>query len=78
MIKIEKSTSPRNSYFCDFQPPRFSFYAAAKPIYTSRRNLPPSKIDNSKVGIKRIILILGVFYERFTLRNIKAVSLAEM
>ncbi|GLT78450.1 hypothetical protein SLA2020_499860 [Shorea laevis] len=30
-------------------PPRFSFYDAAKPIYTSRRNLPPSKIDNSKV-----------------------------
>ncbi|XP_007034659.2 PREDICTED: glucose-1-phosphate adenylyltransferase large subunit 3, chloroplastic/amyloplastic [Theobroma cacao] len=30
-------------------PPRFSFYDAAKPIYTSRRNLPPSKIDNSKL-----------------------------
>ncbi|XP_022762020.1 glucose-1-phosphate adenylyltransferase large subunit 3, chloroplastic/amyloplastic [Durio zibethinus] len=30
-------------------PPRFSFYDAAKPIYTSRRNLPPSKIDNCKV-----------------------------
>ncbi|XP_052189275.1 glucose-1-phosphate adenylyltransferase large subunit 3, chloroplastic/amyloplastic [Diospyros lotus] len=30
-------------------PPRFSFYDAAKPMYTSRRNLPPSKIDNSKV-----------------------------
>ncbi|KAL0348821.1 UNVERIFIED_CONTAM: Glucose-1-phosphate adenylyltransferase large subunit, chloroplastic [Sesamum angustifolium] len=30
-------------------PPRFSFYDAAKPIYTSRRNLPPSKIDNSKI-----------------------------
>lgn len=35
---------------CDFQPPRFSFYDAAKPMYTSRRNLPPSKIDNSKVS----------------------------
>ena len=33
-----------------FQPPRFSFYDATKPMYTSRRNLPPSKIDNSKVG----------------------------
>ncbi|KAJ4847292.1 conserved fungal protein Adg2 [Turnera subulata] len=36
-------------------PPRFSFYDAAKPMYTSRRNLPPSKIDNSKhsvVGIR--------------------------
>ncbi|KOM33829.1 hypothetical protein LR48_Vigan01g338500 [Vigna angularis] len=30
-------------------PPRFSFYDAAKPMYTSRRNLPPSKIDNSKI-----------------------------
>ncbi|KAL9233111.1 hypothetical protein vseg_008146 [Gypsophila vaccaria] len=30
-------------------PPRFSFYDAEKPMYTSRRNLPPSKIDNSKV-----------------------------
>nr|AEV40470.1 ADP-glucose pyrophosphorylase 1 [Spirodela polyrhiza]AEV40471.1 ADP-glucose pyrophosphorylase 1 [Spirodela polyrhiza] len=30
-------------------PPRFSFYDAAKPIYTSRRNLPPSKFDNSKI-----------------------------
>ncbi|KAM7280918.1 hypothetical protein ACFE04_008052 [Oxalis oulophora] len=29
-------------------PPRFSFYDAAKPMYTSRRNLPPSKI-NSRV-----------------------------
>ncbi|KAJ1415703.1 glucose-1-phosphate adenylyltransferase large subunit 3, chloroplastic/amyloplastic [Sesbania bispinosa] len=31
------------------EPPKFSFYDAAKPMYTSRRNLPPSKIDNSKV-----------------------------
>lgn len=30
-------------------PPRFSFYDADKPIYTSRRNLPPSKIENSKI-----------------------------
>lgn len=30
-------------------PPRFSFYDAAKPIYTSRRNLPPSKIDSCKM-----------------------------
>lgn len=30
-------------------PPRFSFYDATKPIYTSRRNLPPSKIENSKI-----------------------------
>ncbi|KAG8370139.1 hypothetical protein BUALT_Bualt14G0086300 [Buddleja alternifolia] len=30
-------------------PPRFSFYDATKPIYTSRRNLPPSKIDNCKI-----------------------------
>ncbi|GAA0185296.1 hypothetical protein Leryth_022178 [Lithospermum erythrorhizon] len=30
-------------------PTRFSFYDATKPIYTSRRNLPPSKIDNSKI-----------------------------
>ncbi|CAJ2649540.1 unnamed protein product [Trifolium pratense] len=28
---------------------KFSFYDAAKPMYTSRRNLPPSKIDNSKI-----------------------------
>ncbi|KAJ8433032.1 hypothetical protein Cgig2_015459 [Carnegiea gigantea] len=30
-------------------PPRFSFYDADKLMYTSGRNLPPSKIDNSKV-----------------------------
>ncbi|CAD5190469.1 glucose-1-phosphate adenylyltransferase large subunit 3, chloroplastic/amyloplastic-like [Musa acuminata AAA Group] len=30
-------------------PPRFSFYDATKPTYTSRRNLPPSKVDNSKI-----------------------------
>ncbi|NP_001312715.1 glucose-1-phosphate adenylyltransferase large subunit 3, chloroplastic/amyloplastic-like [Nicotiana tabacum] len=30
-------------------PPSFSFYDATKPIYTSRRNLPPSAIDNSKI-----------------------------
>ncbi|KAE9453161.1 hypothetical protein C3L33_14937, partial [Rhododendron williamsianum] len=29
-------------------PPKFSFYNATKPMYTSRRNLPPTKIDNSK------------------------------
>lgn len=30
-------------------PPRFSFYDATKPMYTSRRNLPPSQIDGSKI-----------------------------
>ncbi|KAH7859161.1 hypothetical protein Vadar_032344 [Vaccinium darrowii] len=30
-------------------PPRFSFYDANKPMYTSRRNLPPTTIDNSKI-----------------------------
>ncbi|XP_042488444.1 glucose-1-phosphate adenylyltransferase large subunit 3, chloroplastic/amyloplastic [Macadamia integrifolia] len=30
-------------------PPKFSFYDAAKPMYTSRRNLPPSRVDNSKI-----------------------------
>ncbi|XP_050371990.1 glucose-1-phosphate adenylyltransferase large subunit 3, chloroplastic/amyloplastic [Argentina anserina] len=30
-------------------PNKFSFYDAAKPMYTSRRNLPPSKIDGSKI-----------------------------
>ncbi|KAJ8622673.1 hypothetical protein MRB53_031202 [Persea americana] len=30
-------------------PPRFSFYDAAKPMYTSRRNLPPSKVDSSRI-----------------------------
>lgn len=30
-------------------PPRFSFYDAAKPIFTSRRNLPPSRIHKSKI-----------------------------
>ncbi|KAK3002981.1 hypothetical protein RJ639_018736 [Escallonia herrerae] len=30
-------------------PPRFSFYEASKPMFTSRRNLPPSKIDNCKI-----------------------------
>ncbi|KAF7837247.1 glucose-1-phosphate adenylyltransferase large subunit 3, chloroplastic/amyloplastic [Senna tora] len=30
-------------------PPRFSFYDAALPMYTSRRNLPPSKIVSSKI-----------------------------
>ena len=32
-----------------FQPSKFNFYEAGKPMFTSRRNLPPSKIDNSKV-----------------------------
>ncbi|XP_062212330.1 glucose-1-phosphate adenylyltransferase large subunit-like isoform X2 [Phragmites australis] len=31
------------------QPPRFSFYDADKPMYTSRRNLPPSMVNNSKI-----------------------------
>ncbi|KQK13346.1 glucose-1-phosphate adenylyltransferase large subunit [Brachypodium distachyon] len=31
------------------QPPRFSFYDASKPMYTSRRNLPPSMISSSKI-----------------------------
>ncbi|RLN43177.1 glucose-1-phosphate adenylyltransferase large subunit [Panicum miliaceum] len=31
------------------QPPRFSFYDADKPMYTSRRNLPPSIVNNSKI-----------------------------
>ncbi|CAL5353533.1 unnamed protein product [Camellia sinensis] len=30
-------------------PPRSSFYDANNPMYTSRRNLPPSKIDSSKI-----------------------------
>ncbi|KAJ4968167.1 hypothetical protein NE237_014868 [Protea cynaroides] len=30
-------------------PPKFSFYDDKKPMYTSRRNLPPSTIDNSKI-----------------------------
>ncbi|KAJ4779904.1 Glucose-1-phosphate adenylyltransferase [Rhynchospora pubera] len=30
-------------------PPRFSFYDETKPMYTSRRNLPPSMVNNSKV-----------------------------
>lgn len=30
-------------------PPSFSFYDATKPMYTSRRNLPPSQIDGSKI-----------------------------
>ncbi|KAL8158172.1 glucose-1-phosphate adenylyltransferase large subunit 1, chloroplastic-like isoform X2 [Apium graveolens] len=30
-------------------PSKFSFYEAGKPMFTSRRNLPPSKIDNSKI-----------------------------
>ncbi|XXG79429.1 hypothetical protein AAC387_Pa09g0499 [Persea americana] len=30
-------------------PPSFSFYDAAKPMYTSRRNLPPSNIHNCKI-----------------------------
>ncbi|KAF3457183.1 hypothetical protein FNV43_RR01840 [Rhamnella rubrinervis] len=30
-------------------PPKFSFYDAMKPMYTSRRNLPPSKVDNCKI-----------------------------
>ncbi|KAG2546108.1 glucose-1-phosphate adenylyltransferase large subunit 1, chloroplastic/amyloplastic-like isoform X2 [Panicum virgatum] len=31
------------------QPPRFSFYDDDKPMYTSRRNLPPSMVNNSKI-----------------------------
>ncbi|XP_043724323.1 glucose-1-phosphate adenylyltransferase large subunit 3, chloroplastic/amyloplastic-like isoform X2 [Telopea speciosissima] len=30
-------------------PPKFSFYDATKPMYTSRRNLPPSRVDASKI-----------------------------
>ncbi|XP_020574490.1 glucose-1-phosphate adenylyltransferase large subunit 3, chloroplastic/amyloplastic [Phalaenopsis equestris] len=30
-------------------PPKFCFYDATKPIYTSRRNLPPTTVDNSKI-----------------------------
>ncbi|KAL6970385.1 Clathrin assembly protein complex 2 beta large chain [Sarracenia purpurea var. burkii] len=30
-------------------PSKFNFYDANKPMYTSRRNLPPTKIDNSKI-----------------------------
>ncbi|XP_073014479.1 glucose-1-phosphate adenylyltransferase large subunit 3, chloroplastic/amyloplastic-like [Typha latifolia] len=30
-------------------PPSFSFYDAKKPMYTSRRNLPPTMVDNSKI-----------------------------
>ncbi|GMQ00970.1 hypothetical protein CsSME_00047800 [Camellia sinensis var. sinensis] len=38
------------------KPPRFSFYDANKPMYTSRRNLPPSKTDSSKVNESHMIL----------------------
>ncbi|TVU45216.1 hypothetical protein EJB05_04692 [Eragrostis curvula] len=31
------------------QPARFSFYDADKPMFTSRRNLPPSIVNNSKI-----------------------------
>lgn len=31
------------------QPSKFSFYDASKPMYTSRRNLPPSMISTSKI-----------------------------
>ncbi|KAI5059138.1 hypothetical protein GOP47_0025457 [Adiantum capillus-veneris] len=31
------------------QPPKFSFYDAAKPIYTSPRYLPPTKVDSCKI-----------------------------
>ncbi|KAK9137225.1 hypothetical protein Sjap_007819 [Stephania japonica] len=30
-------------------PPSFSFYDANLPMYTSRRNLPPTQVDNSKI-----------------------------
>ncbi|KAJ3673401.1 hypothetical protein LUZ60_006775 [Juncus effusus] len=30
-------------------PPRFSFYDETKPMYTSRRNLPPSMVNSSQV-----------------------------
>ncbi|XP_057874014.2 glucose-1-phosphate adenylyltransferase large subunit 3, chloroplastic/amyloplastic isoform X1 [Cryptomeria japonica] len=31
------------------QPPKFSFYDAAKPIYTAPRSIPPTKVEQSKV-----------------------------
>lgn len=40
-----------------FQPSKFSFYEAGKPMFTSRRNLPPSKIDNSKVEDAKFSLL---------------------
>ncbi|EOY05590.1 ADP glucose pyrophosphorylase large subunit 1 isoform 6 [Theobroma cacao] len=45
-------------------PPRFSFYDAAKPIYTSRRNLPPSKIDNSKVSESQSLTLLSTEWQK--------------
>ncbi|WOK97989.1 glucose-1-phosphate adenylyltransferase large subunit 3, chloroplastic/amyloplastic [Canna indica] len=42
-------------------PPSFCFYDAARPMYTSRRNLPPSKVDNSKIIDS--ILCYGTFLD---------------
>ncbi|KAK6930004.1 hypothetical protein RJ641_004098 [Dillenia turbinata] len=45
-------------------PPRFSFYDATKPMYASRRNLPPSKIEKSKeVKIVDSIISHGSFLD---------------
>ncbi|KAJ0093873.1 hypothetical protein Patl1_25428 [Pistacia atlantica] len=48
-LALTEHTQAISHFFCDFQPPIFSFYDATKPMYTSRRNLPPTKIDNSKI-----------------------------
>ncbi|CAL5427255.1 unnamed protein product [Camellia sinensis] len=49
-------------------PPRFSFYDANNPMYTSRRNLPPSKIDSSKIinsnaHLKDTVMLGADYYE---------------
>eukprot|EP00899_Mesostigma_viride_P022541 jgi/Mesvir1/3471/Mv11964-RA.1 len=41
------------------QPPKFEFYDAARPIYTSPRFLPPTKIENS--NIQKAIISHGCF-----------------
>jgi glucose-1-phosphate adenylyltransferase len=40
------------------QPPNFSFYDAAKPIFTSPRFLPPTKIEKCQVFNKDYLLLI--------------------
>ncbi|XP_078181266.1 glucose-1-phosphate adenylyltransferase large subunit 3, chloroplastic/amyloplastic-like [Carex rostrata] len=49
------------------QPPKFSFYDEHKPMYTSRRLLPPSMVNNSKVLDS--ILSHGCFLDNCSLEH---------
>jgi len=72
MIEIQNLSCLEKLTSVIFQPPRFSFYDAAKPMYTSRRNLPPSKIDNSKVSSSKLLVMNFVGNSNKTCQSLTA------